>query len=158
MKTMVTTLLWIKKDGKILLARKKRGFGAGKINGVGGKLEPGETVTQAMIRETQEEIGVTPLEFEKMAIIEFDELVKGERAKVVMHIYLANDYEGEPTESEEMQPLWFDENNLPLDQMFEDDIYWKDNILSGKKCRGKIVFDDDFHITSVDIKIVDNLE
>jgi 8-oxo-dGTP diphosphatase/8-oxo-dGTP diphosphatase/2-hydroxy-dATP diphosphatase len=38
MEKMQTTLLLGLKDNKLLLAMKKRGFGAGKYNGVGGKL------------------------------------------------------------------------------------------------------------------------
>ena len=44
----------------ILLANKKRGFGVGKWNGIGGKQKRGETVIDAARRECQEEIGVTP--------------------------------------------------------------------------------------------------
>ena len=47
--------------GEVLLIRKKRGLGAGKINGPGGKIDPGETSEQCAIRETQEELGVTAL-------------------------------------------------------------------------------------------------
>lgn len=36
---METTLCLLKKENSILLAMKKRGFGAGKYNGVGGKIE-----------------------------------------------------------------------------------------------------------------------
>ena len=39
----LVTLLFLRRDGQILLAMKKRGFGEGKWNGVGGKVEPGET-------------------------------------------------------------------------------------------------------------------
>ena len=54
-----TTLMLLKKDGKLLLGLKKRGFGLGKINGIGGKVEEGESVEAAAVRETFEEIGVT---------------------------------------------------------------------------------------------------
>ena len=60
---METTLNIIVDGDKILLARKKRGFGAGKINSPGGKLEVGETKEQAMVRETQEEVGITPTKY-----------------------------------------------------------------------------------------------
>ncbi|MBR4418900.1 MAG: NUDIX domain-containing protein, partial [Clostridia bacterium] len=71
MKHKQTTLLYIIKNNQILLAEKKRGFGVGKINGVGGKIEPGESIEQAMIRETQEEIGVTPINSQHLATITF---------------------------------------------------------------------------------------
>lgn len=42
----------------VLLGLKKRGFGTGKWNGFGGKVEPGETIRQAAIREMKEEAGI----------------------------------------------------------------------------------------------------
>ena len=112
-KQLTTTLLHIIKDGKILLAEKKRGFGVGLFNGVGGKLEPGETVEQAMIRETQEEINVTPINYKKVAVINFDMFHKGEPTLEEMHVYIANDFIGTPDETEEMKPQWFDMDKIP---------------------------------------------
>ena len=65
---METTLCLLKKDNSILLAMKKRGFGSRKYNGIGGKIEKGETPDEAMIRETKEEINVTPIKYEKVGI------------------------------------------------------------------------------------------
>jgi len=76
MNTLETTLCLLKNDNQILLAMKKRGFGEGKYNGVGGKIDKGETPEQAMIREVQEEILVTPTKYEKVGFIEFDEFIK----------------------------------------------------------------------------------
>lgn len=45
-------------ENEILLAMKKRGFGVGKWNGVGGKPQDGESIEKAAIREMQEEISV----------------------------------------------------------------------------------------------------
>ena len=39
----IGTLTFLHQHGRVLLMRKKRGHGAGKINGPGGKLESGET-------------------------------------------------------------------------------------------------------------------
>ena len=61
MKKMETTLCLLRRNEEILLAMKKRGFGEGKYNGVGGKIEGTETPEAAMLRETKEEIGVTPI-------------------------------------------------------------------------------------------------
>ena len=43
---MVATLMFDVEDSRVLLIRKKRGLGAGNINGPGGKLDPGETPEQ----------------------------------------------------------------------------------------------------------------
>ena len=61
---VLATLMFIIDEprGRVLLIRKKRGLGAGKINGPGGKLDPGETPEQCAVRETQEELHVTALE------------------------------------------------------------------------------------------------
>ena len=47
------TLLFVVKDGRVLLIRKKRGLGAGNINGPGGHIEAGETPIECAIRETR---------------------------------------------------------------------------------------------------------
>jgi 8-oxo-dGTP diphosphatase len=65
------TLLFVIKDGQILLIHKKRGLGAGKINGPGGRLEPGETPYEAAIRETQEEVGITPTDAVQVGELHF---------------------------------------------------------------------------------------
>jgi len=124
MDRLETTLCLLKKDEQILLAMKKRGFGEGKFNGVGGKLEKNESPEQAMLRETEEEIKVIPTKYEKFGIIEFDEYYKGKKQKVVFHLYIVNEWEGTPSESEEMKPEWFNINDIPYDKMFPDDSYW----------------------------------
>ena len=45
------TLLFLVKNGQVLLAMKKRGFGAGRWNGVGGKVHAGESVAETAVRE-----------------------------------------------------------------------------------------------------------
>ena len=88
MKELYTTLLHVIKDGKILLAEKKRGFGQGLLNGVGGKVEPDETIEEAMIREAKEEIGIIPINYKKRGLLVFEEFFKGEQTKETIHIYL----------------------------------------------------------------------
>jgi mutator protein MutT len=141
-----TTLCLLKKDNRILLAMKKRGFGEGKYNGVGGKIENGETPEEAMIRETQEEIAVTPIEYEKVGIIEFDEFYKGKKEKVMFHLYVASEWKGEPTESDEMKPEWFDIQSIPYDKMFPDDKYWLPLILEGRKIKAYFDFDEEWNL------------
>lgn len=155
MKKIESTLLILRDGDKILLAKKKRGFGEGLYNGVGGKLEKGESVLDAMIRETQEEIGVTPTTYEKYGINEFLEFVNDEETNLVFHLFIATEWEGEPTESEEMAPEWFDIENIPYDKMFKDDRYWLPLVLEGKKVRGKFVFDKNWNSLAREVEVVE---
>lgn len=154
MKPVEVALLILRKNGQLLLAQKKRGFGEGFYNGVGGKLEKGETPVEAMLREAGEEIGVVPTAYEKVGLIDYDEFVKGNRSNVRLHLYFATDWEGEPTESEEMRPEWFRESNLPYNQMFPDDIYWLPPVLAGKHIKAFFHFDENWQLISHKIKEV----
>lgn len=141
------TLLFLVRNNEVLLAMKKRGFGAGRWNGVGGKLDEGETVEQALIRECQEEIAVTPTVFTKVADITFDEYHAGERSYMQVHAFVGTAWEGEPQESEEMAPKWFKTTELPFTDMWPDDPYWLPQVLAGKKLKATFVLDEKDQIT-----------
>ena len=147
-----TTLCLLKKENKILLAMKKRGFAQGKYNGVGGKIEEGETPEEAMIRETREEISVTPTDYEKVGFIKFDEYYKGKKENIGFHLYMVNDWENDPTESDEMKPEWFEIDNIPYEQMLPDDKFWLPLILEGKKIEAYFDFDEDWNLLNKEIK------
>jgi len=134
----IQTLCVIHQPPKILLGMKKRGFGAGRWNGFGGKLKKGETIEGALKRETIEEAGGEINNFDKVGIIEFE--FKGNPEILEVHIFRASDFSGEPTESEEMKPQWFDQSELPFDNMWPDDIHWFPLFLVGKKFKGKFLF------------------
>lgn len=141
-----TTLLYVIKDDKVLFGRKLRGFGKGKINGIGGKVEPNETIEEAMIRETKEEIGIIPKQYKHVGNVLYDEYLNGQKIYYDTAIFIASDYDGEPCETDEMSPIWIDKNNLPFDQMFGDDIYWLPQVLDGKSVNAIFQFDKDFNI------------
>lgn len=146
------TLLFLLKDGQILLAMKKRGFGAGKWNGAGGKIEPGETIEQALVRESQEEIGVTPVSWQKVAELDFIQDAEDNPWHMYIHAYVCHEWQGEPTESDEMRPQWFKFTDVPYDEMWEDDQYWLPQILAGQTVTGSFTFDADDHVTSQQIQ------
>ncbi|MCA9392245.1 8-oxo-dGTP diphosphatase [candidate division WWE3 bacterium] len=126
---------------EILLAMKKRGFAEGKWNGVGGKVEDGESIEQAMVRETQEEIEVVVRDFHKVAELTFTFVDNPEWGQVV-HTYFCEEWLGEPVETEEMRPQWFNVNGLPFEQMWWDDKYWLPMVIEGKQVKGDFKFKD----------------
>lgn len=142
LRTINTTLVILMKDNKVLLGQKKRGFAKGTYNGIGGKQDLGETIEQAMIRETQEEIGITPVEYELMGKIHFDVYYKGERVNMYLNIYKSEVFDGEPVETEEMIPSWFERNSIPFDKMLQDDRLWWPYLLDDKKFVGDVKFDE----------------
>jgi 8-oxo-dGTP diphosphatase len=133
-------LCFVVKDGRVLLIRKKRGLGAGKINGPGGKIEPGETALEAAIRETQEEIGVTPLAVEERGVLHF-QFTDGYSLHCT--VFVAKDFEGEPIETIEATPFWFPFDAIPFDEMWEDDRHWLPHVLAGKRFVAWFEFDGD---------------
>ncbi len=151
----ICTLLFLLKDDKILLAMKKRGFGAGHWNGVGGKIEPDETLEQAAVRECQEEIGVVPKTLEKVAVHEF--IFPRETDNITVHTFVTRHWEGEPHETEEMAPRWFRISEIPYAEMWDDDIVWLPLVLQGKKLKTTFTFDNQNHMTNAHLEIVKNL-
>ena len=134
------TLVFVVRDGQVLLIRKKRGLGAGKINGPGGRIDPGESPLQCAIREVEEELLVTP----------HDPTQKGELLfqftdgySIHVHVFQAPDCDGEPQETEEAIPLWTDLGAIPYDEMWADDRIWLPLMLAGKPFVGRFIFDGD---------------
>ena len=125
-------------DAEVLLIRKKRGLGEGLYVGPGGKVEEGETPRECVVREVKEEIGVTPRDPEKVGEFEF---VFGETPEMFVHVFRAEEFAGEPEESPEADPAWFDYDAVPYDEMWEDDRYWMPALFDGKTFAGEFVFD-----------------
>ena len=153
------TLCYLVDNENVLLAMKKRGFGVGKWNGFGGKVEPGESIEDAMIREAFEETSVKldKSNLSKVAVIDFFFPHKPEWDQKV-HVFTAKKWNGYPAESEEMRPEWFPIKNFPIDKMWPDDPHWLPHILDGKKVRASFVFGKADDILSQDVKLVEYLE
>lgn len=145
------TLIFLlrKENSEILLAMKKRGFGMGKLNGVGGKVEAGETVTAAAVREAKEEIEVSIQESDlrRGGRIHFSFEGKPEWT-IECHVFFAEIWQGEPRETEEMAPQWFPLARIPFERMWVDDQFWLPRALSGE------IVDAAFHFSSDGSKIL----
>jgi 8-oxo-dGTP diphosphatase len=140
------TLLFVIHDGRILLMHKKRGFGKGKINGPGGKIEPGESPFECAVRETEEELGITASGVEKVGELHF-QFVDGH--SIHGHVFTATGYEGEPIETDEAIPLWCSIDELPFEHMWEDDPTWFPHMLEGRYFSGRYIFDGDRMLDAV---------
>lgn len=127
------------KDDKVLLGMKKRGFGAGRWNGFGGKVEQGESIEQAAMRELHEEVGIKTGELRKVGILDF--IFQDDPKILEVHAFTLKGFSGEPVETEEMRPQWFSVKDIPFSQMWSDDEFWFPLLLAGKKFKGEFLFD-----------------
>ena len=149
------TLCFLIRENEVLLAMKKRGFAEGKWNGVGGKKDESDNnIKEAATRETQEEIGVTPSNLQLVATLNFYHIGKGKDGQQVT-VYISDKWRGEPTETEEMAPKWFETNEIPYDEMWEDDRHWLPMILAGEVIEGDFLFDDNQNLLEHDIRKVE---
>lgn len=135
---MKATILFIIRDGQILLIEKKRGLGAGKINGPGGKIDPGETALEAAIRETQEELVITPSAPRKLGELQFS---MSNCPDILCHVYRSDDFSGTPTETDEAVPVWTRLEEIPYHRMWEDDRHWLPFVLAEQTFLGRFVFE-----------------
>jgi len=130
--------------GRLLLGRKKRGFGEGKLNGFGGKIEAGESEAQAAVREIREETG---LQIEESLLrpagrilffFPFEPAFDHE-----VHLFVIDTWAGDPIETAEMAPEWFDLDRIPYDEMWADDPHWMPLVLAGRTIDATFTFAED---------------
>jgi len=132
------------KPDEILLARKKTGFGLGKVVGVGGTVEQGETIQQAAVRELEEEINVRIAEkdLQRKARITFRFPAKPEWDRIV-YIYFVEQWHGQPQSSREVDPFWVPFSEIPYQEMWADSADWLPEILDGQQIIARFSFADD---------------
>ena len=127
-----------REDGTVLLMHKKTGLGAGLINAPGGRIEPGETPMDAAIRETKEEVGLDVSNLEHRGDL-FFEFTDGHSIRG--YVFSTVDWTGEPVETDEADPFWCRESEIPYGGMWADDSWWLPLMLQETPFRGRFVFD-----------------
>lgn len=135
----ILTLCFPINDTRVLLGMKKRGFGSGRWNGFGGKMEEGETIEQATLRELSEEVGIKDGQLTKAGVLEFS--FENDEMILQVHIFTLRNFLDTPIETEEMKPQWFTFNEIPFSQMWSDDEYWFPLLLHNKLFEGEFLFD-----------------
>lgn len=132
------TLVIVHHADRVLLGMKKRGFGAGRWNGFGGKVQPDETLEEAAKREVFEEAGIHLANLEERGVLTFTFEHNDDEFEV--HIFSSDLFMGQPHETEEMEPRWFSVHEIPFDQMWKDDPFWFPLFLAGKRFTGSFHF------------------
>ncbi|HKL22218.1 MAG TPA: 8-oxo-dGTP diphosphatase [Tichowtungia sp.] len=132
------TLMFIHQGEQVLLIEKKRGFGAGYYNAAGGRLEKGETWLECAVREIQEELCITPTDPQHIGTLMF-QFVDGH--SIHGEVFVATDFEGTPTETDEALPIWFHTEELPWHNMWADDPVWYPKLFAREKFIGRFTFD-----------------
>ena len=133
-------LCFVRRGDEILLIEKKTGLGAGKINAPGGRIEAGESAEDASIRETEEEVRVTPAGVEKRVDLSF---VFTNGYSLHGSVFFADSFAGTPSATSEADPFWCQLSEIPYARMWEDDAEWLPRALEGRRLAGKFIFDGD---------------
>lgn len=145
--TTWATLVEIIDNDKLLLKRATRGISKSKWNGLGGKMDQGETPEECAIRETREESGLVVKNLFYHGLVNFHNFGK-EEVDFAVHLYSAKEFSGKLVETEEGELKWFPISALPMSEMWKDDEYWMPLLLQGKK------FDADFYFDETNKNIV----
>lgn len=148
MPTVVSmTLCTVVAGGRILLGLKKKGLGTGLWNGFGGKVEPTETPAIAAARELEEECSLVALDLTQVGHLDFY-LPAQPDTVLSVSFFKVSSFSGEPAESDEMAPRWFNHTDIPYHQMWPDDRHWMPMLLAGKCFSGEVRFDESGRIQS----------
>lgn len=131
------TICFLRRGSRLVLATKKRGFGAGHLNGYGGKLHFGETPKASAVREIGEESGVRVNERDLIPAGCLQFFIGGEPI-FENFLFLVDAWEGEPIETEEMRPEWIAIDAIPYDRMWGADRLWIPLVLQGKCIEGEV--------------------
>ena len=138
-------IVFVRRRDKVLLINKKRGLGAGKVNGPGGRIEPGETPRDAAIREIREETCLEIVDPVEHATLHFS-FRSG--YTLTAYVYVTETFSGTPVETDEADPFWAPLDAIPYVSMWADDRHWLPEVLAGRYVDGCFVFDGDSMVWS----------
>lgn len=154
----VTLCFLLRSNGsgdEVLLGLKKTGFGTGKIVGVGGHVEPGESIPEAICREVAEEIHVQvlPADLLPAGTVDFVFPARPEWSMDTT-VFTTRSWQGEPAESDEISPEWHPVDVLPVERMWADAEHWLPPMLAGRQVAATIVLaEDNQSVASADIMV-----
>lgn len=128
-------------EGRLLLGRKRHGFGRGRLTTLGGGVEPGEGTRRTAIRELEEEAGIVATGLERVGGFAFRFLDRpGWELQAV--VFIARRWTGVVRASDEIAPEWHPVHALPYHAMWPDSRYWLPRVLAGDKVGARFVYRD----------------
>lgn len=140
---------------QLLMVKNLRGMNKGYHNFPGGKMDYGEDINQALLREVKEETGLTLLGAKfvgRIDVVPADvQKVRANTKDVQVYVFYSNRYEGkEKAADNEVELKWFDKDKIPLDLMRDNDKVWVPEVLKGKMVNMRFFRDDDGELVRVD--------
>jgi 8-oxo-dGTP diphosphatase / 2-hydroxy-dATP diphosphatase len=147
---MTLVLLYESAAKRVLLAMKKRGFGEGRWNGYGGKVQEGEAVPVSAARELEEEAGISGISLTPAGLMHFE--FPAEEKLLEVHLFRNSGFTGTAVETDEMRPQWFNFDDVPYSQMWPDDKIWLPEFLAGRDIEARFVMGDIDTILKYDLK------
>lgn len=134
----IFSLVMVRKETEILLGLKLRGFGVGKWNGFGGKLEPNETMYQCALRELKEECGLNSKDLRQIGILEFE--FEDDPVLLEVHVFDTFMFEGNIIDTDEMRPKWFNLSDVPYERMWASNSLWFPYLFKGIPFKGYFLY------------------
>ncbi|RZC34968.1 NUDIX domain containing protein [Asbolus verrucosus] len=133
------TLVFLKRQGSVLLGLKTRGLGKGLWNGFGGKIEDGESVVNCARRELREECGLMASDLKQLGVVKYE--ADFEECASIVHVFTSSKFEGEEKASEEMNPIkWYKYHDIPYMQMWPDSVSWYPLMLQEKFFSAHVIY------------------
>ena len=132
------TLIYVTNGHSVLLIKKLRGIGKGKVNAPGGKLESGESPMQCAVRELNEEVGLTTQNPRLLGELRFRDIGNG--FSLDGYVFVTFDWSGDLVSTREAEPFWCSIADIPYPKMWEDDQFWLPHVLRGSFVRGDLLF------------------
>ena len=132
------TLVYLVRGESVLLIRKLRGHGAGKVNAPGGRVEAGESVEACAIREVAEEVGMRVNALALRALLRYHDPAQG--FAMAGFAFVSSDFQGTPSRTGEADPFWCPIDEIPYDEMWENDRIWLPRVLQGQRIRADFRF------------------
>ena len=147
--------MYLLRESSVLLIHKLSGHGAGRVNAPGGRLEKNESIYQCAAREVREEVGIRVASLRLAAALRFYDFGNG--FSMAGYVFTSRAFEGAAVSSSEAVPFWCRLDEIPYDEMWEDDALCLPQLLAGDCIIGDFLFEND-RLRSHDTRQVDQRE